>query len=82
LFAGSHLAVLFWLFDFTPHLVKPKQRSIHDFFASANCGGRDATVRAITTFGDRFNRRKILMVAVAISKEEKLFYPRSLLQPD
>src|SRR3989442_8982915 len=68
--------------DLPKHLVNPNERRVHHLFPGANFRRCHRVVGAITTLGRGFDGREILMVAVAVAKKEKLFYPHPLLQTD
>ena len=58
------------------------KRGIHNLFARANLCRGDLVIGAITALGGGFNGWKVLVIAVAVAKEEDLSDPRALPKPD
>lgn len=64
------------------HLQNPDQRLVHDLLAGADFGWRDLTVRAVAPFRSGFDRREVLMIAVAVTEEEQAADSGSFPQSD
>src|SRR5215471_12832935 len=78
---GWRSAAMRALFDLAQHLINSDQRSIHDLFSGADRDRRHGVVGPVPALGYGFDRREILMVAVAIAEEKKLFHPGPCFQP-
>ena len=66
--------------ELAEHLINPDQGRVHHLLSGPEFRRRHCLVSAIATFGGRFNGGEILMVAVAIAKEEKLLHSCPLPQ--
>ena len=68
------------LLDFSAHLIEPLEGGIHHgFTCSYFCRG-DLRVCAVSTFCGPFDGREVLVVSVAIAKEEQVLGTRTFAQ--
>ena len=58
--------------NFSQQRIDVDESAVHHFFSCTNLGGRDWRVSTVAPFGDRFNGREVIHIAIAIAKKECL----------